>query len=160
MFSLHLSLLLLCIGGHPSHYWPIENGSTYSCYCIDGYTGVQCQTNWDECWSSPCQNGAVCIDGVAHYNCSCPEGFAGQYCYILRLLSNRILLMAVRDWTVITCGSHHCAGTSITIETIFIINSRHLPSPFREAYYVHDSSYCLSIQGSGNLFIGAHRKDG
>lgn len=58
---------------------PAIDCSTYSCYCIDGYTGSQCQTNWDECWSSPCQNGAVCIDGVAHYNCSCPEGFAGNY---------------------------------------------------------------------------------
>ncbi|XP_039765026.1 protein eyes shut [Pararge aegeria] len=54
--------------------------STYSCYCIDGYTGVQCQTNWDECWSGPCQNGGTCIDGVASYNCSCPEGFIGDSC--------------------------------------------------------------------------------
>ncbi|XP_023954756.1 protein eyes shut [Bicyclus anynana] len=54
--------------------------STYSCYCIDGYTGVQCQTNWDECWSSPCQNGGTCIDGVASYNCSCPDGFIGDSC--------------------------------------------------------------------------------
>lgn len=58
---------------------PTIDCSTYSCYCIDGYTGSQCQTNWDECWSSPCQNGAVCIDAVAHYNCSCPDGFAGNY---------------------------------------------------------------------------------
>lgn len=56
--------------------------STYSCYCIDGYTGVQCQTNWDECYSNPCQNGGSCIDGVAQYNCSCPDGFVGKYCGI------------------------------------------------------------------------------
>ncbi|CAD6999708.1 unnamed protein product [Ceratitis capitata] len=49
--------------------------SSYSCYCIDGYTGIQCQTNWDECWSGPCQNGGTCIDGVAYYNCTCPDGF-------------------------------------------------------------------------------------
>uniref|UniRef100_A0A182NE63 Protein eyes shut n=1 Tax=Anopheles dirus TaxID=7168 RepID=A0A182NE63_9DIPT len=54
--------------------------STYSCYCIDGYTGVHCQTNWDECWSSPCLNGGTCIDGVASYNCTCPEGFLGWNC--------------------------------------------------------------------------------
>ncbi|XP_045769800.1 protein eyes shut [Maniola jurtina] len=54
--------------------------STYSCYCIDGYTGVQCQTNWDECWSNPCLNGGTCIDGVASYNCSCPDGFIGDSC--------------------------------------------------------------------------------
>lgn len=52
--------------------------TTYSCYCIDGYTGVQCQTNWDECWSAPCQNGGVCIDGIATFNCSCSPGFVGN----------------------------------------------------------------------------------
>ncbi|ALC40152.1 eys [Drosophila busckii] len=54
--------------------------SSYSCYCIDGYTGIQCQTNWDECWSGPCQNGGTCVDGVAYYNCTCPEGFSGTSC--------------------------------------------------------------------------------
>lgn len=52
--------------------------STYSCYCIDGYTGIQCQTNWDECWSSPCKNGGTCIDGIAEYNCTCPDGYVGK----------------------------------------------------------------------------------
>lgn len=52
--------------------------STYFCYCIDGYTGVQCQTNWNECWSDPCQNGGTCIDGIAKFNCSCPSGFVGN----------------------------------------------------------------------------------
>lgn len=54
--------------------------TTYSCFCIDGYTGIQCQTNWDECWSSPCRNGGICIDGVASYNCSCPSGYVGDEC--------------------------------------------------------------------------------
>ncbi|XP_054282074.1 protein eyes shut [Macrosteles quadrilineatus] len=54
--------------------------SSFTCYCIDGYTGAHCQTNWDECWSSPCLNGGVCHDGVATYNCTCPEGFVGEMC--------------------------------------------------------------------------------
>ncbi|XP_056641948.1 protein eyes shut [Diorhabda sublineata] len=54
--------------------------STYFCYCIDGYTGIQCQTNWNECWSSPCRNGGVCIDGIAMFNCSCPPGYSGKLC--------------------------------------------------------------------------------
>ncbi|XP_065093274.1 protein eyes shut [Ochlerotatus camptorhynchus] len=54
--------------------------TTYSCYCIDGYTGIHCQTNWDECWSNPCRNGGTCIDGIATYNCTCLDGFIGLNC--------------------------------------------------------------------------------
>ncbi|KAK4880029.1 hypothetical protein RN001_008175 [Aquatica leii] len=54
--------------------------TTYSCYCIDGYTGIHCQTNWDECWSNPCQNGGICHDGIATFNCSCPPGYVGEFC--------------------------------------------------------------------------------
>lgn len=61
------------------HNGRVTHFSTYSCYCIDGYTGTNCQTNWDECWSSPCLNDGICIDGVASYNCSCPDGFVGKY---------------------------------------------------------------------------------
>lgn len=50
----------------------------YHCYCEDGYTGDYCQTDWDECWSDPCLNGATCIDQVADYNCTCPPGFRGK----------------------------------------------------------------------------------
>jgi hypothetical protein len=28
-----------------------------TCICLDGYTGTQCETNIDDCASSPCQNG-------------------------------------------------------------------------------------------------------
>lgn len=52
--------------------------STYSCYCIDGYTGINCEINWDECWSDPCLNGGTCNDGVAAYNCTCIDGFVGN----------------------------------------------------------------------------------
>ncbi|CAG4968549.1 unnamed protein product [Colias eurytheme] len=72
---------LACLNNPCIHGICIDDiNSTYSCYCTDGYTGVQCQTNWDECWSNPCQNGGTCIDGVATYNCTCAEGFIGDNC--------------------------------------------------------------------------------
>ncbi|RVE53301.1 hypothetical protein evm_002134 [Chilo suppressalis] len=70
-----------CLSNPCQHGICIDDiNSTYSCYCVDGYTGVQCQTNWDECWSDPCQNGGTCVDGIASYNCSCPDGFIGDNC--------------------------------------------------------------------------------
>ncbi|KAJ0181687.1 hypothetical protein K1T71_002409 [Dendrolimus kikuchii] len=72
---------LSCLSSPCLHGICIDDiNTTYSCYCVDGYTGVQCQTNWDECWSSPCQNGGTCVDGIASYNCSCPDGFIGDNC--------------------------------------------------------------------------------
>ncbi|XP_066294600.1 fibropellin-1-like [Branchiostoma lanceolatum] len=38
--------------------------------------------NIDECASSPCVNGQICIDGVNSYTCQCPAGMTGDNCQI------------------------------------------------------------------------------
>lgn len=59
---------------------------SYKCYCIDGYTGVNCEINSNECWSNPCLNGGTCIDGIANFNCICLEGFTGSLKYSLKFM--------------------------------------------------------------------------
>ncbi len=49
-----------------------------SCTCKPGYTGQYCERNVDECLSSPCKNGGICVDGINSYTCRCLSNFTGS----------------------------------------------------------------------------------
>ena len=50
--------------------------NTYTCVCPAGYNGVHCETDIDDCLSTPCVNG-ICKDAVANYSCNCSRGYEG-----------------------------------------------------------------------------------
>jgi hypothetical protein len=50
------------------------------CTCNPGYSGNLCQTDINECLSTPCQNGGTCLDLVNGYNCTCALLFSGSRC--------------------------------------------------------------------------------
>ncbi|CAH1229651.1 CDH6 [Branchiostoma lanceolatum] len=58
------------------------------CECAEGYRTVDpvpltCE-NIDDCGPDPCQNGAICTDLIADYNCACTEQYKGKNCTVDR----------------------------------------------------------------------------
>ncbi|KAG8185621.1 hypothetical protein JTE90_026085 [Oedothorax gibbosus] len=52
----------------------------HQCFCQNGYTGLGCQTNYDDCRSEPCNNGGSCVDGIDDFTCTCDQGYTGTTC--------------------------------------------------------------------------------
>jgi hypothetical protein len=50
------------------------------CSCEDGWTGIECRENINECLSNPCLNAGKCIDDINKYHCECLTGFMGENC--------------------------------------------------------------------------------
>ena len=55
-----------------------NTAGNYTCHCIRGFSGRNCQTNLNDCHGQ-CLNGATCIDLIDQYHCACQPGFSGNY---------------------------------------------------------------------------------
>ena len=57
-----------------------NSDGSYSCECLEGYSGARCGENIDDCTAGSCLNGGVCVDRVASFSCNCPERLSGSRC--------------------------------------------------------------------------------
>ncbi|CAM4647749.1 unnamed protein product [Lepidochelys olivacea] len=77
-----------CIGADVCASSPCLNAGTcedlfnsFRCACIAGWEGPLCESNIDDCKSSPCIHGD-CVDSVADFQCDCFRGYIGKKCNI------------------------------------------------------------------------------
>ncbi|XP_072301318.1 protein jagged-2b isoform X2 [Eucyclogobius newberryi] len=52
----------------------------FTCICDQGFSGIYCHENINDCASNPCQNSGTCIDGINSFQCVCPDGWEGRLC--------------------------------------------------------------------------------
>ena len=57
-----------------------DTENSYFCRCKPGFTGRNCDENFNECLNSQCRNGGLCVDGINSYECECPWPYSGRYC--------------------------------------------------------------------------------
>ncbi|NXV12248.1 CRUM1 protein, partial [Cepphus grylle] len=76
--------------------------NSFSCACSAGWGGLLCESNLDDCQSSPCVHGD-CVDAVADFQCECFRGFIGKRC----------------DINVDDCVRHQCLNGATCIDEVY-----------------------------------------
>ncbi|XP_053393501.1 sushi, von Willebrand factor type A, EGF and pentraxin domain-containing protein 1-like isoform X8 [Mercenaria mercenaria] len=102
---------LCAVANNPCSQNPCERGTCrafgsvrYECTCPDGYEGLNCEINVDECALYPdaCPYGGRCIDQIDDYTCSCSSGFSGPFC----------------ENTPNFCNNHDCNGNNVCYNSL------------------------------------------
>jgi hypothetical protein len=55
----------------------------FNCSCVDGWTGINCETKVDYCVNVTCANGGICRAILEGFECEClGTSYSGRYCEV------------------------------------------------------------------------------
>ena len=63
---------------------------------FSGFGGPRCELEYNECDSTPCQNGGTCVDQIDSFRCLCGRGYKGNLCQTKVRLS--YFYQHLNDW--------------------------------------------------------------
>jgi len=94
----------------------IKPSVEFTCDCLPGYDGINCEIDTDKCSPDPCQNGATCTETTdGKYSCECLTGFEGLDCEVdvneclLQPCQHGGICTETTDGTTKEPGVFHCA---------------------------------------------------
>ena len=60
------------------------SNTTFACSCLNGWTGIHCETKINYCEGVKCENNAVCRPLFLNYTCEClGTSYSGRHCEIV-----------------------------------------------------------------------------
>jgi hypothetical protein len=68
-------------GYFDARYAGLWHSNEFECVDSTGWFVDGC-VNVDDCYSSPCRNGGVCVDAVDAYHCECLHPYVGEHCQL------------------------------------------------------------------------------
>ena len=96
----------------------IDGTASFTCECIDCFTGDTCQTNIDDCGQEFCKNGGTCVDEINNFTCIV------ENCVVLFCQESETpcQLCVVDGYTLYqaNCSKHSCCGIIVSVLTYII----------------------------------------
>ncbi|VDI64020.1 Hypothetical predicted protein, partial [Mytilus galloprovincialis] len=84
-----------------------QNG--YSCQCLSGYSGANCDIPPNFCKVNGCKNNATCVSHFANYSCICDSNCTGTFCETQIVHGNWGSWL---DWTDTNLDDNFCLSHS------------------------------------------------
>uniref|UniRef100_A0A673BPW1 Crumbs cell polarity complex component 2b n=1 Tax=Sphaeramia orbicularis TaxID=375764 RepID=A0A673BPW1_9TELE len=101
----------------------------FTCHCPDGFTGLNCTQDIDECHYNPCTGvRSLCVNRVNGYTCHCPVGSGGDDC----------------QENVTTCSEETCRNGGTCVDDLDMGHRCQCPAGFQGRDCEEDIDECRS----------------